>query len=113
MSDIEESIIEELHSTEEQVRYLLGKYPEARDSDTYLEWLWMRYFKGINLPWLEYQKLAEFSLETVRRTRQKIQSSGELIPLKSETLSKRRIKRTIYTKELVTQKETWEYGESI
>lgn len=93
---LEEAVLAELATTRKQVNYLLERYPESRNNDTYLEWLWMRYFKGINLPWIEYQKLQEFSLETVRRIRQKIQSEGSFLPTREEVRIKRRIKQEVY-----------------
>ena len=105
---IEDKIRNELKSVGEQVRYLLEKYPETRNSDTYLEYLWMRYFKNISLPWLEYQKLQEFSLETVRRNRQKIQALGLFEPTNEETKIRRKIKERVYRQEFSPSKrDNW------
>lgn len=93
---LEDKIREELRTVADQVVYILSKYPETRNSDTYLEWIWMRQFAGVDLPWIEYQKVQEFSLETVRRNRAKIQSSGLFPPTNQEVIDRRKLKQKIY-----------------
>jgi len=104
--ELEAKIRIELQTVREQVLYLLEKYPATKDSDTLLEWYWLRYFHEINLPWESFEKLQSLSLETVRRNRQKIQSEG-LYPPSPEVAEKRRRKQNVY------REHFREYGESV
>jgi hypothetical protein len=62
----------------EQVREILKRFPEARNNDFYLQWLWLKYYAGISvaLPFLPIEDIKKVGghLETVRRTRQEIQN---------------------------------------
>ena len=47
--------------TVEEVEYLLSKYPEAKNNDFYLQWLWLKEIESISLPdipWRKFQELA-------------------------------------------------------
>ena len=81
---------DEIHTVKEAVIHLLEQFPEARNNDTYLEWLFLRYVRKIDLPWESFEKLRSFSLETVRRCRQLIQSGGNFLPTNPDVLRRRR-----------------------
>jgi len=72
----EENLLKQLKTVKQQVLYLLKTQPQARNNDFYLDWLWLRTFANVNVPWLQWEKFLKCSgkLETVRRVRQKIQN---------------------------------------
>jgi len=75
----QESLLRELKTVKAQVLYLLKKETQARNNDFYLDWLWLRTFAKVNVPWLEWEKFLQVSgsLESVRRVRQKIQNEDK------------------------------------
>lgn len=69
-------IVQELKSRKDQVTYLLQKYPDARNHDFLLEWLWLQIFGRFRIPRIHWEVICKFSgaLESVRRARQKLQN---------------------------------------
>jgi hypothetical protein len=89
----------QLRGTKGEVRDLLRRFPDARNNDFYLQWLYLQYYCGIDLPFLNWEKLEEISgrLETVRRVRQKIQNDdGEFLPTDPLILARRIAKMKKY-----------------
>ena len=65
-------IAEELIKVKERVEYLLDKYPSTRNSDNYLILLYLKFFGKWPIPFIEWDKLTDINIESVRRVRQKI-----------------------------------------
>ena len=84
----------DLKQKKQQVAYILRKYPDARNSDFVLTWLWLQIFPKVDTPKLPYETVRDLcgSLETVRRARQKLNEKGEYLPTDPEVLKKRRRK---------------------
>ena len=79
----EEQLLNQYRTAKQQVLHLLKNQPQARNNDFYLQWLWLRTFAKVNLPWLQWERFLKYSgkLETVRRVRQKIQNEeGRFLP---------------------------------
>ena len=62
-----------------QVENILKEYPEARNNDFYLCWMWLQIEYGIELPQLSEMQLKELNgkLSTLTRWRRKIQGAGK------------------------------------
>ncbi|MEM1553172.1 MAG: hypothetical protein QW734_01935 [Candidatus Bathyarchaeia archaeon] len=81
----------DLMDVEFGVRHILAHYPNARSNDKLLMLYFWRDVDGIEITpefWSAFLKKATHP-ETIRRTRQKIQSQGEYLP-DEETLQRRR-----------------------
>jgi len=98
---------EQLSNTEMAVRYILAHYPDARNNDKLLMLLYWEIVDKIPIP-------KEFRLaflhkatppETIRRTRQKIQSEGNYLP-SPEVLEARRRKQEAMRQALSPQQKT-------
>lgn len=87
---------EELLKVKEQVCELLERYPQSRNNDFYLQWLWLRSYGGLSdLPFLEWDEIKHLSgkFETIRRVRQKIQHVEGRFPPTDPDVVKRRLAR--------------------
>ena len=75
----------------EEVEYLLSRYPEARNNDLFLQWVWLKEIIGLNIPDLAWQKFQLYAgkLGSLRRIRQKIQATGRFLPSDKRVLEKR------------------------
>ncbi|MHA1407948.1 MAG: hypothetical protein ACTSSG_11300 [Candidatus Heimdallarchaeaceae archaeon] len=99
--EYDEYLLKELKQIKDQVLFLLEHYPASRNNDFYLQVLWLKYFAGIKIPYIDWGKIGDLSgkLETVRRNRQKIQNEMCLyLPTDPEILRKRRKKEKAYRK---------------
>ena len=70
-------------TSKKQVESLLETFPEARNNDFYLCWMWLEQFYGMSLPRLSEQQLKELSgkFSTLTRMRRRIQSKdGKYLP---------------------------------
>jgi len=94
----EYAILQQLRTKKKRVEYLLRRYPDTRNNDTYLEWLYMRKFHRLPLPFLTMRQLASINLEGVRRARQKLQEEGRYLPTNPEVMRRRRKLREAYRK---------------
>jgi hypothetical protein len=87
---------EELFQMREQVLSLLDRYPQTRNNDFYLQWLWLRSYGGLtDLPFLEWDEIRHLSgkFETIRRVRQKVQNEeGKFLPTDPNVGRRRRIR---------------------
>ncbi|MFP3190152.1 MAG: hypothetical protein RXR31_02705 [Thermoproteota archaeon] len=83
-------LAEHLKTVKARVEWILEKYPSARNSDTLLQFIYMRVFEGIDIPYVEWEKISKLSLETVRRMRQKLQEEGKYLPTNPEVLKRRK-----------------------
>ena len=83
-------LAEHLKTGKARVEWILEKYPSARNSDTLLQFIYMRVFEGIDIPYVEWEKISKLSLETVRRMRQKLQEEGKYLPTNPEVLKRRK-----------------------
>lgn len=84
-------------NTVEEVDYLLSRYPEARNNDFFLQWIWLKEIMGLNmpdLPWHKYQLYAG-KLGTLRRIRQKVQATGKYLPSDKRVLETRQKRRRL------------------
>ncbi len=82
-------LAEKLKQTKERVAWILEHYPSARNSDTLLEFLYLRIFEGIDIPYVTWERLSRISLETVTRMRRKLNEEGLYLPTDPEILKKR------------------------
>ena len=87
----EERLLQEFRTIKQQVEYLLENYPSTRNNDFYLLWLWLKIFKGLPLPWLDWKVFRDIpSISTVSRVRRKIQNEeGRFLPTDPEVLRER------------------------
>jgi len=79
----EQIFIRDFITKKEQVEYLLEKFPQTRENDFYLQYLWLKLFGKVNLPFIEWDMIKDISgtLETVSRVRRKIQNEdGKYLP---------------------------------
>lgn len=117
LKDVEysEKLRQELTTVAAQVEYILLRYPSARNSDTMLQWIWLRTFKGIKIPYTDYNTLMEISIESVRRIRQKFNEAGHFLPTDPEVAKRRKRKQAAMRRLMPTLdiKETRDYGESL
>ena len=70
-------------TSKKHVESLLETFPEARNNDFYLCWMWLEQFYGMSLPRLSEQQLKELSgkFSTLTRMRRRIQSKdGKYLP---------------------------------
>jgi hypothetical protein len=69
-----------------EVEEILQQYPEARNNDFFLCWMWLQKFGGLSLPVLEQSQLNELNgkLSTLTRWRRKIQGDGKLLPTRKD-----------------------------
>ena len=82
MTEEENKLITQLQTHESRVLYLLENYPPTRNNDFYLQLLYMKYFLGIQIPFLDWHKIRDASgeLESISRMRRKIQNEKGLWP---------------------------------
>lgn len=97
----DEDLLAELKTFKDQVLYLLEKYPNTRDNDFYLQWLWLKIFRRLPLPFLDYKLIQGISggMESVRRVRQKIQNDPDhpcFLPTDPDVRLKRGIKEETF-----------------
>ncbi len=83
-------LAEHLKTVKARVEWILEKYPSARNSDTLLQFIYMRVVEGIDIPYVEWEKISKLSLETVRRMRQKLQEEGKYLPTNPNVLIRRK-----------------------
>jgi len=78
-----------------QVIEILEHYPETRNNLFYCQLLCMKYYAHVDLPFIPYDQIRKVSgsLETVRRTRQKIQNEEKLFPPTDPAILERRRRR--------------------
>ena len=88
-------------STTEEVEYLLSKYPEAKNNDFYLQWVWLKDIEGLDLPEMQWRKFQQLSgkMGSIRRARQKVQSMGKHLPSDEKILQRRKRWRNIRLQE--------------
>jgi hypothetical protein len=89
----------ELDDMQQKLFWIMEKYPETRNNDFYLIWLYLKYVEKLPLPYLSREKLNELSgiTETIRRSRQIIQNERHLFPpTRKEVLTRRRQKEEDY-----------------
>jgi len=92
-----------LETVIDRVRYLMEKYPDARNSDFYLSILYVRRFVpelARYIGFIPYRVIRKYEglFESIRRARQKIQEKGELLPTDPEVLKRRRKLAKLYRK---------------
>jgi hypothetical protein len=104
--EVQESIRKEFGILKKQVEWILEKFPDSRNCDFYLIWLWLKYFSGINAfssIWLEYKDISKVAgkLESLTRARRKIQEKGRFLPTDPKIIEKRRKKQEAMRKIMV------------
>ncbi len=95
---IVDEVLQELRTVKDRVLYLLEKYPATRDNDFYLQYLYLKYFHQLPLPYLDYEMFKGVSLESVRRVRQKIQNEEHRYPSSSITRFTRKARSQAFRK---------------
>jgi hypothetical protein len=94
----EQKVIRNFRTKMEQVEYLLERFPQTRENDFYLQYLWLKVFGKLNLPFIEWNTIKDISgtLETVSRVRRKIQNEyGKFLPSDEVRLRREQKRRTI------------------
>ena len=90
----EQQLLEKLRTVKERVEYLLERYPNARNSDLYLIILYLRKFTelGKYIKYIPYEVIKKYDgiMESIRRSRQKIQEEGRFLPTDPDVLKRRR-----------------------
>lgn len=78
----DDRLLQKLKTRKLQVKYILKTYPESRNNDFFLKWLWLRIIAKIDVPFVTWNKIQQHSgqLESVRRVRQKIQNTEKQFP---------------------------------
>jgi len=81
-----------------QVENILKEYPEARNNDFYLCWMWLQIEYGMELPQLSGEQLEELNgkFSTLTRWRRKIQSDGKYLSTNKNNGDNRRIGGSCY-----------------
>ena len=97
ISEEEQQLLERLRTVKERVEYILGKYPNARNSDLYLTILYLRKFTelGKYIKYIPYDIIKKYDgiFETIRRARQYVQNTlGKYPPTDERVLRRRRRK---------------------
>jgi len=92
---LEDAVKEHLVKVKDKVKYILEKYPEARNDDRYLWLMYVREFEpelSKYIRYIPYNVLKNtISFETLRRTRQKIQNEeGLYLPTDPSVIKRRR-----------------------
>ena len=92
-----------LETVIDRVRFLLEKYPEARNSDFYLTILYIRRFVpelAKYIKFIPYKVIRRYEglFESIRRARQKVQERGEFLPTDPQVLKRRRKLAQLYRK---------------
>jgi hypothetical protein len=82
-----------LDNTQGQVMHLLENYPETRGNDGMLLCLWLQVFKKVGTlrGLIELANDNKFNFETIRRSRQRIQSSGLFLPDDDIVIKRRKL----------------------
>jgi hypothetical protein len=96
--DEEQKVIRNFRTKKDEVEYLLEKFPQTRENDFYLQFLWLKVFGKLNLPFIEWNTIKDISgtLETVSRVRRKIQNEdGKFLPSDDVRLRREQKRRTI------------------
>jgi hypothetical protein len=99
MENEEQKVIRNFRTKKEEVEYLLERFPQTRENDFYLQYLWLKVFGKLNLPFIEWSTIKDMSgtLETVSRVRRKIQNEyGKFLP-SDDVRVQRQKKRQIIT----------------
>jgi len=95
LTEEEQQLLERLRTVRERVEYILGRYPNARNSDFYLIILYIRKFipeLAKYIKYIPYEIICKHDglFESVRRARQKIQEEGRFLPTDPNVLKRRR-----------------------
>lgn len=96
--DEEQKVIREFRTKKDEVEYLLERFPQTRENDFYLQYLWLKVFGKLNLPFIEWSTIKDMSgtLETVSRVRRKIQNENyKFLPSDDVRLRREQKRRTI------------------
>jgi hypothetical protein len=72
----QDEVLAQYKTVNEQVRFILARYPEAKENDFYLTIMYLRLFCKIRVPYIEWREMNRLAgrLDVVRRNRQKIQN---------------------------------------
>lgn len=98
MENEEQKVIRNFRTKKEEVEFLLERFPQTRENDFYLQYLWLKVFGKLNLPFIEWNTIKDISgtLETVSRVRRKIQNEhGKYLPSDEVRLQRERKRRVI------------------
>jgi hypothetical protein len=73
--EAKEKFLTDFKNKKSQVSYLLEKYPMTRENDFFLQYMWLKVFGKIDLPYIKWEDIkASGTLETLSRARRKIQN---------------------------------------
>ena len=90
---MEATTIPHMKRVKDRVRYILEEFPSAKGNDMLLIWRYYQTFESdrIRISFTEFKDLMRAtSMETIRRTRQRIQEAGEYLPTDRTILKRRR-----------------------
>jgi len=74
------------YQSKNQVEEILQEYPEARNNDFLLCWMWLQRFGGLSLPNLTEDQYKELNgkFSTLTRWRRRIQGAGQFLPTRKD-----------------------------
>jgi len=99
---MEATTIPHMKRVKDRVKYILQMFPPAKGNDMLLIWRYYQVFEPdkIRISFTEFKDMMRAtSMETIRRTRQKIQEAGEFLPT-DRTILKRRRREEIIRSEI-------------
>jgi hypothetical protein len=89
-------LAERIPAINDRVAYILKTYPSTRNNDTYLSWLYVRLFEGIDLPFVKFEKFHAINFETLGRVRRRMQNERHVfVPTNDEIRAARKRKSQI------------------
>jgi len=83
-------LAQHLKKVKDRVEWILQNYDSARNNDTVLEFIYMRKFENIQIPFVEWEKIRHISMETISRVRRKFQEQGKYMPTSRYVIEKRK-----------------------
>jgi len=97
----------DIDTIEGRVIAILRKYPETRNNDLLLQWIYLQENFGLKLPPLSSQHLKDGGIMgTISRCRRTIQNEREiLLPTSPSVRRRRRIKEEVFKKWAVREKK--------
>ena len=90
--DLYRNVLTEIKEKSNRVRFIMENFPDARNNDSYLCVMYWKLVDGVetvdDIVWAT-------TPEVIRRSRQKIQELGDLMPTREDVLIKRRMNAEI------------------
>lgn len=71
-------LAEELKTVKDRVLWIVEHYPSVKKNYTLLVFIYLRKFEGINIPYVEWEKLSNIKVETITRAFRKLVEEGKV-----------------------------------